>query len=273
VSETEIPCRLCRAPAVFTFHLKLMGRHDVAYFQCTGCRCLQTETPYWLEEAYADTRRPLDVYSATRIEQLRGVTQHVSRLFKWQSGERLLDWGAGDGLLVRMLRDAGIDAYSYDIHTRNNYAVGFDAAPGAGFRMITAFELWEHLPEPAEELDRIFSLQPDIHLLTTGLYSGQGSDWHYLVPETGRHVFLYSREAMHWIAEKYGYQVLAASSASIFYRGKLSFWRKKVLQRLITLRSRRMFECIRLFSSTQSLIKQDRDFILEKMRNRRTDQD
>ncbi|MFT5121800.1 MAG: hypothetical protein ACI9TH_005249 [Kiritimatiellia bacterium] len=273
MSESDIPCRLCAAPSTYSFHLKLMGRYDVAYFTCTACRSLQTEVPYWLDDAYADARRPLDVYSATRVEQLRGVTQLVSRLFGWKTTDTLLDWGAGDGLLVRMLRDVGIDAYAYDIYTPNQYAVGFDAEPAPGNRMITAFELWEHLPDPAAELDRIFALQPDIHLLTTGLYSGQGADWYYLVPQTGRHVFLYSAEAMEWIAKKYDYQVLTAPLCSIFYRGKLNGPRKAILKRLITLRSRKMFECIRLFTPHASLIQEDRNFILLKMGKDHPDQD
>jgi hypothetical protein len=35
------------------FRHTVLRKYDVQYFQCGGCGFLQTETPYWLDEAYS----------------------------------------------------------------------------------------------------------------------------------------------------------------------------------------------------------------------------
>ena len=54
------PCRLCGAAAEPTCVQRVLGRHDVRYYRCPACDLMQTEPPYWLDEAYARTGPSLD---------------------------------------------------------------------------------------------------------------------------------------------------------------------------------------------------------------------
>ena len=92
---------------------------------------------------------------------------------------------------------------------------------------------------PSVDIERIFTRQPDVHLLSTSLYSSQDRDWSYLWPSTGRHVFFYSPEAMRWVGRRYGYEVLSVGDLTVFYRQSLGWLKKKRLEHLLSGKSRR----------------------------------
>ncbi|MEX0776986.1 MAG: methyltransferase domain-containing protein [Phycisphaeraceae bacterium] len=215
---SSTPCRLCRSEAQAKFALTVLGKHRVWYFECTNCQSLQSEEPHWLNEAYANATRPLDLGTAKRALWARTIIFFLWRLFSLPKDGRLVDWGGGDGLLVRLLRDTGINALLADKYTDNTYAIGFDDDGTCPVSMITAFEVWEHLADPASEIAAGFARKPHLYLLSTTLYNDDDDKWPYLAPNTGRHVFFYSRRAMSYIAVKYGYQSIAMDTYTLFYK-------------------------------------------------------
>lgn len=229
-----ISCRLCGGSTRRLFSKTVLGKYEVGFHECDVCESLQTDNPFWLDESYADGLRELDTGAVARAQALQRVTYLVAKLHGISADAKILDWGAGDGLMVRMLRDVGFDAYHWDLYARNTYAVGFDGGQDAHYDFITAFEVWEHLPNPASELDAIFSKQPEMHLATTSLYARQGEAWPYLNTLTGRHVFFYSRKAIQIIADKYGY------SAEVFHNDLLMFSRRPPLNRFLAWIERRL---------------------------------
>lgn len=233
-SADEIPCRLCGGPSAQRFRKTILRTHDVGFYECRECGSLQSEEPYWLEESYSDGRRVLDTSAALRAQKLQALTWFVAKSFGLDASHPVLDWGAGDGLFVRMLRDAGLDAHHWDPYSENLYAAGFEGDRESRYAMITAYEVWEHLPNPGEELAKIFAIGPRIHMATTGLYTGQGPEWDYLNPLTGRHVFFYSRRAVDRLARDAGYQVeVFGNKLLLFYRDPPSRLRLGVLRRLL----------------------------------------
>jgi hypothetical protein len=258
-----IDCRLCGQPARLKFHKTVRERLRVGYFECTECGSLQTERPYWLDDAYSDSRRPFDVFAASRAVILQAKLYLFSRLAKLPVDAKWIDWGAGDGLLVRLLRDVGIDAYHYEPMGRNVYAFGFEADLATKFDVVTAVEVWEHLPDPADELGRIFALQPEYHIATTGIYTGQDETWNYLYAQTGRHVFFYSPRAVEYVAEKFGYQsFVVANKLLVFHRPKLSSWRRVLLQRIFGVRSLRLLRTVFSVLRKSSLMMPDQQMLL-----------
>lgn len=45
-------CKICNNKSNYIFKAKLLNKYDVKYYHCSNCGFLQTEEPYWLEEAY-----------------------------------------------------------------------------------------------------------------------------------------------------------------------------------------------------------------------------
>lgn len=224
------PCRLCGGNAIRVFETMILGRHRVGYWECTQCACLQTDPPHWLEEAgEADGMMP-DVGAAQRsvtlsltisalLEQL-GLEQLGLERPGVGTGTSCLDWGGGDGLFTRMMRDRGFAFFLQDDGTGNRYAQGFarqDAA-AAVFPVTTALEVLERLPDPARDLRGIFAADSDIVIVTARLYRGEGPDWPQLSPDTGRSVFFYSLRGLDLVAQRYGMRLHSNGQTHVFYR-------------------------------------------------------
>lgn len=226
VLPDAIACRLCGADARPAFVRTAEDGDDVRYYECTGCESLQTQSPDWIEALYATSDGASNLGLDTGAVQ-RCVMGRVAIAFLWRLGgftrsDRLLDWGGGPGLLVRLLRDIGIDAHLYDKYSPNHYAVGFtrDSNP---YRFVTAFEVFEHFANPATDLEVVFALDPRFLLISTAPYRRQGSEWFYLGPAKGEHVFFYSPQALRWIGAKFGYAVHALPrDTTLFYRPPMS---------------------------------------------------
>jgi hypothetical protein len=226
----SIPCRLCAGNAELTFTQRVIDRYDVGYFVCNECESLQTERPFWLGEAYSEAVTPIDPGAAQRVLDNFVIVRMVAYLFACR---RILDFGGGAGLLCRLLRDAGWDAYSFDRYCAPGYAAGFTAAPSEHFDLVTAFEVIEHFPDPAMDLIEIFSGAPNVVLISLELYSGQEDDWWYLCPQEGQHVFMYSRKAIELVAHRFGYRAEICRGFVVFVHGQLSMLRQALLRRLL----------------------------------------
>ena len=50
--KNNLRCRLCSGDLEYKFQLLLLKNYRVSYYQCVNCSSLQTEEPYWLDEAY-----------------------------------------------------------------------------------------------------------------------------------------------------------------------------------------------------------------------------
>jgi 2-polyprenyl-3-methyl-5-hydroxy-6-metoxy-1,4-benzoquinol methylase len=169
-------CRLCYGPAEEIFRVTVLARLDVAIQRCRTCGSAQTETPYWLDESYYENRVGPGVDAPARGSWMQAQTLIIARLFGFGPRTKVLDFGGGTGLLARMLRDIGFDAYRYDLYERNVFCPGFDGKVESGWDVVTAVEVLEHLPNPAETLTEILSMRPKIVIATTEFYRGEGKD-------------------------------------------------------------------------------------------------
>ena len=211
-------CRLCGGALTPSFRLQVLRRHDVAYLQCAQCGSLQTERPYWLAQAYAPGAAALDVGALQRTLENFAYCLAFARLFDVRSA---VDYGGGDGLLCRFLRDHGIDAYTWDKYAASSFARGFERPAGGSPDLLTAFEVLEHLADPAVELEQIFACRPRYLVCTTEPYAQQGADWWYLAPLGGQHVFFYSVQALVALGERFGYGVAQVGAKIVYVRNDL----------------------------------------------------
>jgi len=217
------PCRLCGGPTQERFRLTVLGRHDVGYHECDACGSVQSDIPTWLPEAYDRTRPDLDTGRCERNLQMVLNCATLLRALALLQDLPALDFGCGDGMFVRMMRDRGFDFRGWDRYADGHLAGGFalKSLEGARADLATAFEVLEHFPEPARDLREIFALEPRLLLFTTEIYSGQGPDWWYLSPETGQHVFFYSAAALRKLAAAEGFVFIDFVFVKAFVRRDL----------------------------------------------------
>ena len=211
-SPSIIPCRLCGADAAYKFTTKLIAKYDVRYFVCSGCGSLETEPPFWLDEAYSLNLGDLDCGSAQRNLHNFAACLAIARIWGINSA---VDFGGGDGLLTRLLRDRHLDCYVEDKYGSPTYAQQFSTPPERT-DAIFAFEVLEHFVDPKAELGALFARKPKVLFGTTSRFTGQGADWWYLSRRSGHHVFFYTSAAMHHIAASHGYRVIETGAFFLF---------------------------------------------------------
>ena len=205
----ELNCKICDGDTSLLYTKKVLHKHDVKYFQCTNCQFIQTETPYWLDEAYSNGAiSALDVGIMQRNIEFSNLTDKIlKRIFtKEDRSESLfLDYGGGHGIFVRLMRDLGYQFYRDDKYAPNLFANHFDISdlqPKTKFAVLSAFEVFEHLPNPLESIDEMFELS-DILLFSTVLQpENLDENWWYFVPFAGQHVALYHRNSFENFAKE-----------------------------------------------------------------------
>lgn len=244
-TETTHSCRVCDTPTTLHARARLLGRHDIRYECCPACGFIQTERPYWLDEAYADAIAASDTGLLRRNFILAAVTQSIIRSY-FNPRARFVDYGGGYGALVRLMRDAGYDFWRYDPLCANLFARGFDAAPSARpeAELVTAFEVFEHLVNPREELLKMLSFSRNI-LFTTLLQptpAPQPGDWWYYCLDTGQHVALYTRSALEALGRTHGLNLVTdGKQLHLFTDQTIAPWWFKVISRFRVAQLRRPF--------------------------------
>jgi hypothetical protein len=217
----SIPCRLCDANSSYVFTLAVLDKYQVDYFQCVRCGSLETESPYWLAEAYGDDVHPQDVTYLTRNIRVYKNVMFLLRVLGVSRKATILDYGGGLGFVPRLLRESGYNAFNSDTYTKSPFAncEWDNSAPS----FVLAIEVFEHLPNPKVDMQAIFGSDPEYVYASTWRYQGQGPNWEYIAPSHGEHVFLYTDEAMRILAKSFGYEVLLPSqNEAFFYRAPIS---------------------------------------------------
>lgn len=215
-------CRVCSSVVRTLGVMRVLGRHDPRLHQCGSCGFVQTDPPWWLDEAYSQPITSADVGLLARCQRLAGRTRGVLACAGALDGP-VLDWGGGYGTLTRMLRDRGVDCRHWDPHTQNVFAQGLEAALGDRDRWtaVLASEVLEHLPDPWSFFLPA-AARTDLIVATTTLVSVPApaiGAWHYWSPEHGQHVSFYSLRSMEVIAARLGMRYVPAGQLHVFARG------------------------------------------------------
>jgi Methyltransferase domain len=225
-------CRLCNGAVRLQFSIRVLARYMVEYSSCLICGSLQTEPPYWLKDAYQHNLAILDTGAAQRNLANLSAAYVVARLLGMRD---LLDFGGGDGLLCRLLRDYGLNCFLEDKYAKASYALAFTHPNFEKPELLLAFEVLEHFENPQSDLQMLFQCNPKALLASSVPYSMQDSGWWYLTPETGQHVFFYSGAAMRLIAKKWGFDVIGQGYYWLFIRsGTVGRVRKALASALLT---------------------------------------
>jgi len=240
-------CRLCGGALKNIFSQKVLGKYDVLYYKCAYCHSLQTEAPYWLDEAYKINNLSfMDTGAAQRNLYNLAACYIISKILK---ANNVIDVGGGDGLLCRLLRDYKINCYVKDKYATPTYGQGFAEQNFDTPDLIVGFEVLEHYSNPISDLENLFSYRPRALLLSTAIFTNEHQDWWYLAPESGQHVFFYSKKAIAMIATKYKYD-LVMSGGFILFVNKASMLTKLASKIFLNSLIVRLLKSIILFLPT-----------------------
>ncbi len=201
------PCPVCgaaeREPVL---RQTLLGRHDVGYHLCRTCGLLQTDPPHWLDEAYAQAIADTDTGLLQRnLDHARFLNLLLQTAF--DPAGRFVDVAGGYGVLARLLRDRGFDAYRSDKYCANLFADGHEPFDGLRAEALFAFEVLEHVSDPVAFVEGEFARYGCRSMvLSTLTFSGAppAPGWWYYSPETGQHVSFYQPRTLQRLAERLG---------------------------------------------------------------------
>jgi Methyltransferase domain len=209
-------CWICRGQTDVLGRVDILG-HPVAFHRCRTCGSVRTEEPFWLEEAYSRPTPDLGLVDRN-LHQVRAV----KFIFAALGGRgKLLDFGAGTGLLVRLLRDRGVDAWWSDPMAKNQLARGFEAdlRPGR-WKAITAIEVLEHIPRTADVVANLMVTTDCLIVSTLPIPEPAPAFhawWYYLLDE-GQHVSFPSVRGLRKLASENGARLISVGSTHLIVR-------------------------------------------------------
>lgn len=167
--KPEQKCRVCKRSTEFV-SAEILLQRAVSYFECQNCGFIQTEAPYWLEEAYTETINLSDTGIVARNLTNRKFV--IPTLF------------ALGGLHKKVV------------------AAGFENDGSQAF-FVTAFEAFEHFVDPRSELEKMLAKAPNV-LLSANFISKSISkfdDWWHYGTDHGQHISFYRKNTLQYLAE------------------------------------------------------------------------
>ena len=222
-------CRICSSSTRLAFTHKVLSKYDCRYYFCNNCGGLQTEDPYWLDEAIESPEAAADTGLLLRNVYLARVTS-VVLFFLFDRRGRFLDAAGGYGIFTRLMQDIGFDYYWTDKYCTNLTARGFEAevGPGGPYTAVTAFEVMEYLADPvAFAAELLESTDTDTIIFTTMLFAGEPpapEAWWYYAFALGSTSPLYQRWTLELIGDRFGMKFYSAGMLQIWTRASSIRW-------------------------------------------------
>jgi len=259
-------CKICTSDAEAFSKAEILNKYSIQYFKCPECGFIQTEEPYWLEEAYSEVINRSDIGLLARNLDLSKSTRSILK-FIFNSNGKYIDYGAGYGVFVRLMRDYGFDFYWTDKFSDNLFAKDFEADLTKKYDVLTAFEVFEHLVNPCEEMETMLKYSDNI-LFSTFLVPSNNpkpGEWWYYATDHGQHVALYSKKSLEFLARKFNLNFYTNGKNIHLFSRKA---KNDFLFRLITFPY--AAKIISPLAGKKSLLDEDYRMILSRLKNSNT---
>jgi hypothetical protein len=228
-------CKICSGKTAALFQKTVLHKYTVTYFICCNCHFVQTEHPYWLEEAYKSAMADTDTGIFVRNLKQRFIMTLLLRLL-FKNNDRFVDYGAGYGIFVRLMRDKGFTYFWQDKYAENlfakNYTAKLPESTDSKYSLLSSFEVFEHLSDPESEFQHMLQYSDNIIFTTSllpsadaGKLTSKYKDWWYWSPESGQHIAFYTEKALKILAQKHNLNFTSnGRNFHFFSRTKKGFW-------------------------------------------------
>lgn len=255
-------CKICSTNSELFSRAEILNKYSIQYFKCPECGFIQTEEPYWLEESYSEVINRSDIGLLARNLELSKTTKAIL-LFLFDKRKKFLDYGAGYGVFVRLMRDFGFDFYWMDKYSENLFAKDFEATGNEKYELLTAYEVFEHLVQPAEEVTTMLKYSDNILFSTFLIPSNKPKpeEWWYYALDHGQHIALYSRKSLEVLAKKFDLNFYTnGKNLHIFSKKKKNGFIFKIISFPY------VSNMLNPFLSKKSLLDDDYKMVLEKLK-------
>ena len=205
--DDSVNCPVCGGAGDSETQYEVLDGNIARLLVCSNCKFLFVDNPHWLAGSFTQNLNRFDVGSADRSLIIAGFVRSIFSRRK-ASGVKVLDFGGGDGLATRVIRDAGIDCRWEDPYCRPVFAVGPNQLEISRFDLVFMGEVALHLTDPLATITSLM-LRSD-RLLMTAVVPPESinTDWWYLMPQTGQHVAFYPVKTLKWIASELSLHLL-----------------------------------------------------------------
>jgi SAM-dependent methyltransferase len=210
----------------------------VYYYLCSNCGfCFAPEFSDWTLDEFSKkiyNDQYIDVDPDYISVRPQGNANNLIKTFKGKEQPiRHLDYGGGNGMLSDLLKQAGWQSSCYDPFVNTDV----DIATLGKFNLITAFEVFEHVPDVNDLMSRLNSLLDNdgIVMFSTLISDGQIKpnqriSWWYASPRNG-HISLFSQNSLATLAKKYNFNVGSFSPGMhMLFRDNIPEWAKHLFQ-------------------------------------------
>ena len=198
-------CKICNQNNQSIFSGNILNKHSIEYYHCSNCGFLQTEEPYWMEEAYDESINISDTGIISRNLGLSQISTIIINIYFNKNGF-FLDFAGGYGVFTRLMRDIGFNFYWNDKFSPNLVARGFEYKEEHNIELLTTFESFEHFDQPIKEVENMLQVSKNI-LFSTELFTNEPplpEEWGYYGLGHGQHISFYTIQTLEYIASKYG---------------------------------------------------------------------
>lgn len=168
-------------------------------------------------------------------------TKKIDGFYRVRGGDRVLDIGCAYGLFLKILDARGANTYGMDVsahavdRARMKTAAELMVAdaneplpfPDSFFRMVTAFDVVEHLASPSRTLSEILRvLEPEGLLALTTINGRAASRYlkpsYWMADKDPSHLYLFDRLTLRFLLERAGFEVLGLTTPFHRLSGRVS---------------------------------------------------
>lgn len=244
-----LPCPVCQADSsmldVVDFNkncLEHRGRflplsgEPIYYYRCDNCFfTFAPEISNWsaqrfLEQIYNDQYGEVDPDYFEIRPQANFTT--LRKIFnEHKKSIRHLDYGGGSGKLSELLTSDGWSSTTYDPFPSPTIAL----EKLGRFNLITAFEVFEHVPNPHGLVRSILSLMDSesVVLFSTLISDGninknERLTWWYASPRNG-HISLFSKKSLAILSQAYGLKFGSFSNGFHCFLNEIPEWARHII--------------------------------------------